>query len=145
LIPRGIDLGTEWRARRWRRLLNLIDRLPRNSAYIAAVAADDDVADAIAQRDDGDQVGQRRELTDWTADVELLSMLYDRVGELIQATVASRGVRPTRLQPAPRPVTALERARRRARIRQHDDLVARVLPFKVRPADGSTEPPPDSA
>lgn len=75
-----------------------------------------------------------RKMSDWSPAVELLSALLDRVGELIQATAALGGAKPHRVPPAPRPVTALDRARYRRLQQRHESLSARVLPRKAPPA-----------
>jgi hypothetical protein len=128
-----------WRGRRWRKLLNLIDRLPRNSAYTEAVFLDDNVAAAILRADDGKEKTARRRMSEWSAEAELLSTVADRIAELIQATYSSRGVKPPVFTPSPRPETALERARYHDRVRRHRELVARVLPHKHEPGG---RPPP---
>lgn len=126
-----LDLATEWRSRRWRRLLNIIDHLPRNSAYREAVAEDEDLARQLlkVKPPDDDAVPVRR-MSDWSAEVEMLTAVLDRLGELVQAVAALGGAKPRRVQPAPRPVTAFERVRRNRRADQHRALVSRVLPHK---------------
>lgn len=124
-----MDLATEWRGRRWRKLLNLIDHLPRDSAYVEAIANDDAMADQLVEQVPETAPGPR--LSDWSPEVEALYALVDRVTELIHLTAAVNGAKPGRMQPAPRPVTAFDRARIRRRVRKHRDLVARVLPHKA--------------
>lgn len=119
-----MDLGTEWRARRWRKLLNIIDRLPRDSAYMEAIANDDAIADRIVEMDAPAPTGPR--LSDWSPEVEALYSLVDRVTELIHLTASAHGAKPSKPKYAPRPVTALDRARQRRKQRRHRELVARV-------------------
>lgn len=132
LAVRGADLVVEWQARRWRKLLNLIDRLPRDSAYVEAIADDDAMADQLVLQEP-DKASPPR-LSDWSPEVEALYAVLDRVTELIHLTAAVHGSKPGTVQPAPRPVTALDRARVRLRDRRHKSLVARVLPGRA--ADG---------
>jgi hypothetical protein len=74
-------------------------------------------------------------LTSWTPEVEVLTRLVDAVKALhylIPASQGSKNVKPP--PPEPRPVTALEGARKRAtfdrRKAKHDALAARMLPHK---------------
>lgn len=125
-----MDLATEWRGRRWRRLLNLIDRLPRNSGYVEAVANDDLVAEQILDRPQPEGEKPQRRMSEYSADVEMLSVIADRLSEMINVLAAVNGAKPGPMQHAPRPVTALERVRERRRVTKHRAIVARVLPRK---------------
>lgn len=125
-----MDLGTEWRSRRWRKLLNLIDHLPRHSAFVEAMASDEQLAVELLKRPDQETKAQRR-MSEWTAETELLSAVVDRLAELIQTVAAGHGAKPRQITPAPRPVTATERMRDRQRARKHRSIVARVLPHKA--------------
>jgi hypothetical protein len=71
-----------------------------------------------------------RRMSEWSPETELLSVVADRLAELIQATAAGRGAKPRPITPSPRPAGAMERVRYRERIRKHNALVARVLPHK---------------
>jgi hypothetical protein len=143
LVHAGLDLGTEWRARRWRRLSDVIDRLPANSHFSAAVANDEEYAEmlakAAAERGDtkpgaGEDSGPA--LTGWTPEVAMLAKVLDAVNRVAYAVVAVQAGKKAGDPPKPerRPQTALERAFRRAefdrRKAAHDSLVARVLPHK---------------
>ena len=125
-----LDLATEWRSRRWRRLLNIIDHLPRTSAYREAVADDDDLARLLLRYAPPEPGRPQRRMSDWSAEVEVLTAVLDRLGELVQAVAAVGGAKPKKVPPAPRPVTAYERARGNRRAERHRSLVARVLPHK---------------
>lgn len=119
-----------WRSRRWRKLLNLIDHLPRNSAYVEALANDEDLVEQMLDRSDDAATGPTRRMSEYSADVELLSAISDRIAELIQVTVAVNGAKPQKIQYSPRPITAGERVRRRRRESKHRTLVSRMLPHK---------------
>ncbi len=130
-----LDLATEWRSRRWRRLLNIIDRLPRDSAYMEAVADDEEVAEQmLRRRDSGEDKQPRRRLSDWSPTVEILTTIVDRIGELTQVAAALGGARPSKLPRGPYPVTAFDRVRNRRRVDNHRSLVSRVLPATDPPA-----------
>lgn len=72
----------------------------------------------------------RRRMSEYSADVEMLTVLVDRIAELINLMVAINGGAPSPIQHAPRPQTALERVRERRRVEKHRSVVARVLPHK---------------
>lgn len=137
LAVRGIDLAREWRSRRWRRLLNLIDHLPRDSAYVEALSDDEEMAERMLGQADR---APRRRMSEFSVEVELLSVIADRQAEIINALIARRGVKPARIKWQPRPETALERVRRRKRRRQHEALVAKVLPARAQQAEPAVGP-----
>jgi hypothetical protein len=126
--PMRLDLATEWRSRRWRRLLNIIEHLPRTSAYREAVAQDEDLARHMLSKAPLEESKPIRRMSDWSAEVELLTAVLDRLGEVVQAVAALGGAKPKKVPAAPRPVTAYERVHRRRRSERHRSLVARVLP-----------------
>lgn len=125
-----LDLAAEWRARRWRRLLNIIDRLPRDSAYIEALTEDEQLAEQLLRRQTGQPAAAkpRRRMSDWSPTVEMLTAILDRLGELTQAVAALGGAKPRQVPRAPYPVTAADRVRNRKRHEQHRSLVSRLLP-----------------
>lgn len=112
--------------RRWRFILNLIDHLPSNSNYLAAIADDDELAD----QQSGEAAPRPPRLTEWSPEVQGIAVLADRVGELIRVMIAQGGRRPPKIPHYPRPVTASERAKQRRKLATHRELVARVLPHK---------------
>ena len=134
------DLGDLWRARRWTLLLDVIDRLPAHSWYSSSVAMDEEharmMAEALEARS-GDAVDERGPaLTTWTPEVSMLTNVLDAVRGVQHAVYAAQhgkkaGEPP---KPAPRPITALERAMKTASFNRrkaaHDALVARILPHK---------------
>lgn len=112
-----------WRDRRWRFLLNLVDHLPRDSAYGQAIADDDELA-AVAASDGSSSPA----VSEWSSEVELLAAVYDRLGDVINAVAASGGGKPVRVRPWPRPLTAADRAAKRRKRDAYADIIARVLP-----------------
>lgn len=75
-----------------------------------------------------DVVGPRGErTTDWSSEREGLARLEDEI-KLLRATLtAAHGGKP-KVVPTVRPITAVDRAKRRKRREDHAALVARVLP-----------------
>lgn len=141
----NVDLGILWRARRWRTLLDIIDRLPAHSQYSAAASMDEDhaqmMADSIAARRNAGQDEQSEDagphLTTWTPEVAVLTSVLDAVRNVQHAVYAAQHGKKAGEPPkaAPRPVTPLQRALRRAEFERrkaaHEALVARVLPHKA--------------
>lgn len=134
----GVDLGTLWRGRRWRTLLDLIDSLPPTSSYAVAVSSDTEhaemLAKAMADRDD-DAEDRGPSLVGWSREVDLLTSLRDDVRSLIYVVKATNGDKSARPPgPLPRPITPLQRAIKAAefssRQARHEALVARILPHK---------------
>jgi len=117
-----VDLLDVWRDRLTpRQALTLIDQLPSHSRYVAAVHEDEELIEHLADQLDDEGPSPPPPLTDWTPEVERLTAIIDRLGELIAVTAAANSkqgkVRPPK--PSPRPVTAVDRARRRRRERKH--------------------------
>lgn len=135
MSPARLDLATEWRRRRWRRLLSIIDQLPRESRYFEARINDDEsvalAMEAEAAAGERANAGPVRRMADWSAEVELLTIAVNRLGEIAQAVAMLGGAKPGRLPPAPVPTTAFERVRRRKLMKQHKSLVSRLLPHRA--------------
>ncbi len=130
-----LDLTTEWQARRLRRLLNLLDGLRRTSHVAEALAMDEELAE-IYLEDERRRKGiaptsrNSRRYSEFTVEAELLSYAVDRLGELIVAHAAGRGSRTRRkVEPMPRPETALHRVRQRRTRSHHQYTVARVYGY----------------
>ena len=67
-------------------------------------------------------------LAHWSPEVEILAALYDRMGDLINATIVASGGKSQKVKPWPAPVLASHRvdaARRRASV---DDMVSQLWP-----------------
>ncbi len=144
MLCSGLDLATEWRARRWRKLLNIIDHLPRHSRYVEAVSNDERIAALLINEPEAAAQPARR-MSEYSVVVEMLSLLVDRISELIGAVAASRGLKPRRIPPAPRPETAMDRLRRRRRRSTHRRLVSKLLPHKAQEPEPEPAPGPRRA
>lgn len=133
MSPARLDLATEWRSRRWRRLLNVIDNLPRESRYFEARVNDEQVIEAMLTAHGETAPGKEpptRRMSDWSAQVELLTVVVNRLGEVVQGIAVLGGAKPGKPLPAPQPTTAYESVRSRLRSRKHETLVSRLLPHK---------------
>jgi hypothetical protein len=134
----GQDLTELFRARAWRKLLNLIDHLPRNSWFTEAVSNDEEhaamVAKAMAERSD-DEPDSHPPMRTWSSELEMLAKLVDAVRANTYTLAAVNSGKGSPPPPEPRPQTALERAQKIARHQRrkakHEALVARMLPHKA--------------
>lgn len=131
----GHDVAGLWQTRRWRRLLNLIDQLPRASLYVEALSLDPALA---SPRDPHDKAKPVRRMSEWSPDVELLSVAADRLADVVNAVASLGRAKPHKVPAMPRPVTASDRITTQRRQRRHSRLVARVLPGT---ASDETAPP----
>ncbi|MFJ2567876.1 hypothetical protein ACIO02_33920 [Streptomyces sp. NPDC087568] len=125
LADRQVDLARLWSERRWRRLLNLVDQLPDDSRTLVAMAEDEELAAALPEPEPGPPPPPP--LRTWTPEVERLTLIADRLGELITAvhnTVAKRPGKSPR--PLPRPETARDRVKRQQRRAKYDRLKAQL-------------------
>lgn len=120
-----LDLAGLWRARRHRYMLAIIERLPRDSCYIAELADDDDLA---AQAPPGDEEPPRLTLRDFGAGNELLAKIYDRLGELGAAQAAAAGAKGRPPRRHPRPELAADRLRRQRNLAVARRLAAIFFP-----------------
>lgn len=70
-------------------------------------------------------------LTEFSAEVQALAVVADRLGELINAVVVNHPSgkgKPSRVSPYPRPVTAIDRMRARRVKEATDDLASKLWP-----------------
>lgn len=129
----GLDLTTEWQSRRWRQLLNLLDGLRRTSHTYEAITMDEELAEAYLERERRSgaeaKAKARRRMSEYSVEAELLSYAVDRLGELIVAQAVGRGARRRKVEPMPRPETALHRVRERRSRSKHQYTVARVFGY----------------
>lgn len=106
----------------------MINHLPRTSHFVAAIAQDEEAAEAALDHDDRDPALAGPHLTEWTPEVQALYGLADRLGTLIQVTLAAGGAKQPKPLPSwPRPRLAIDRVRERRRHQKHQRLVDRVL------------------
>jgi len=113
-----------WARRRWRLLFNVVTGLPSDSHYVAALADDEELAAST----EADPKPRPPRLTEWSPEVQALAATVDRLGDVLRVLVAANGGNPPKIPHYPRPVTASERVKQRRRMRDHQALVARVLP-----------------
>lgn len=121
-------------------ILDYIDGLPRNSCYMAAIAEDDELADAVLAEEDGDEAEPSLyapRLTEFGTVESLLTDIKDGQAVLVRVVAnwgSGKAIKPP--TPSPRPITAAQRARQRRTAAQHERLKAALLPHKY----GTTTP-----
>ena len=136
----GIDPGALWRSRQWRKLLNLIDHLPQNTWYQAAVSMDEEHAEMVLEaqaqaRKSGqpDPGPPAPSLATWSPEVDMTSRAVNALKEIAYILMKANNGSPKEPKPVPRPTNAMEVARLRRKQRDHESLKSRLLP------GGSTE------
>lgn len=128
LWDRGDDLHDYFRGLKpWRRLLNVLDRLPANSQYVTAQRNDPELAELIASLPEAEMGRWRPPATEFSLDTSLLAEIRDRLGvvatllgDMPLAPGVKRRSKPP--PPFPRPLTAIERARAAAEAQMEADL-----------------------
>lgn len=119
------------RSRRWRRLLNLIDRLPVDSHYAAALAQDDELLELAMAEHPGPMPTRSPSTTEFTPVVELLAAVYDAIRVQTATLLAVNGNKPEQPKPWPRPETARDRQRKRQFKQGALDIIAQATPAHV--------------
>jgi hypothetical protein len=119
------------RERRCRTLLNLLLNLPRTSLLKEAMSQDEEFYEQMLSSGTGDADVQKViaiRYSEFSPEVEALYSVIDRLGDVVSGLVGLGGKKPKRITPMKRPETAAARVARRRQQREHDALVARVLP-----------------
>lgn len=106
----------------------LIHRLPPHGHFKASLLDNEEDAAELLKRGEATTFGAR----DWTYDRELLSSLVDAVRSMHSTLVAvnTKNRKGFTVKPMPRPVTAIDRLKKRERWQRHADLVRSVLPHQ---------------
>lgn len=128
----GASVNDLWRARQWRLLLNLIDRLPRASHYQEAVVGDEEHVRMLVEASErsGQKPPTGPRMSDWTPDHEVLVGILDAVRALTVTTVRMnlpKGKPGPKFEPSERPRTAFDKIRHQVKQARHDALADRVL------------------
>jgi hypothetical protein len=91
------SVGALWRSRRWRFLLNLIDHLPQNTWYHAAVSTDVDHAMMLLRaQDEAKRRGDTPppsgpSMASWSPEVDVGHKILDATKEVAYAVAKSQG------------------------------------------------------
>ncbi|NMW64587.1 hypothetical protein HHJ78_03345 [Mobiluncus mulieris] len=129
----GVDVSAEYKARRWRKLLVLIDQLPSASRFAQAYLTDENNSDrlALAQLEaekDTDNNHGSMSFREWDLQASQLAILIDAIHALNATVMAVGGGKPPHIEPFPRPQTAGEKALDKARAEAMDDFVNLITP-----------------
>lgn len=117
----------------WGKFLRLVEHLPEFGRYKLSIADDDELAARIVARQNAapEQARHGVPLLSWTPEREQTANLLDALTGVRQQVLAGqlgRGKKPPKVHPAPRPVTALQRAESRRSLARHHFIVSKVLP-----------------
>lgn len=113
-------------------MLDLIDRLPRNTYYWQTVTQDPEHAEMLveaqerAEHDGKTSSGPPMSL--WSAEIEALTSIEDKIASLIYVTRAIGGdkqVQPPK--PHPRPRSLIDSIKTKRRAKRHRSLADRLL------------------
>lgn len=85
---------------------------------------DPEVAEELAARAERDGPPTPPALADFNPEVAMLTIVADRLGDVLSQLVANAGHKPPKVAPLPRPRTGVDRARARMEKQQHESLVA---------------------
>ncbi|NNG20494.1 hypothetical protein HJ590_13145 [Naumannella sp. ID2617S] len=111
------------RSRSWRKLRNLVERMPTASHYRQATADDEEAAERWLEAHPQETAPARPAWSETSYEAQLLTALGERIDQLILVTAGDNA---SSLKPWPRPETAIERIKRRQRMQRHDSLVSEV-------------------
>lgn len=101
--------------------------MPAHSRYAEAISQDDDAAEFLLSQGMPEGSEQSR-LADWSPEVVELRRIADRLAVLIPYAAVTSGNRVPKIQSAPRPVTAMQRAKLKRAKSKHLELVAILIP-----------------
>jgi hypothetical protein len=105
-------------------ILDYLEHLPRTSAYHSAIAEDEELAAELARLPE--QRPSPPRLAEFSPEMQALAEIRDLLATLIGVQVARAGKKPSKVKPYPRPVSAVERIRRRQQYQKHQSLVERL-------------------
>jgi len=97
---------------------------------VEAVSLDEEVAELAAKQPA--PKGSPVRMRDWSPELETLTAMVDRLGDIIQAVIAAQGGKPPKIKPMPRPETAMDAIRDPRR--QHQKILSKVM---IAQPDGS--------
>lgn len=126
----GWDVLDLYDSGRWAFTLNLIDHLPRTSAYVQALAEDEELAaDLPPEVGAGRRAMPHRE---WSPEAEIMAGVYNRVGDLIDVLAQVNDNRPPRLERWPGPVSAWQKVQSERSRAAVDEMAAKLFPEEAR-------------
>jgi hypothetical protein len=97
---------------------------------VEAVSLDEELAERAIN--DPPPKGDPVRMRDWSPVLEMLTLIADRQGDIVQAIIAAQGAKPPKIKSLPRPKTALDKLRDPRR--QHQRILSKVM---IQQPDGS--------
>jgi hypothetical protein len=92
---------------------------------VEAVSLDEELAEQVINNPDPAPRGDPMRMREWSPELEILTAMADRLGDVIQAVIAAQGGKPPKIKPMPRPKTAVEKLRDPRR--QHRRTLSKVM------------------
>jgi hypothetical protein len=131
-LPGVEPLTRLWQTRQWRRLLNAIDHLPRNSFFAEAVAGDVEHAEMVlrAQSNLREEKKPTMPISAYSDEVAALAAVVDRLGQVVSVIIAAnspKGSPRHEIEPYPRPETAAATIRHKIMREKHERLADQML------------------
>lgn len=131
----GVDLGTMFRERRWRELLNLLDQLPQDTHMNRLLTTDEEYMKAVlgdAEPSEDDAGPKPPSMAHWSQTNAMLAQLIDAVNRLTAVNQGIAGAKDPKFSPYPRPESAaadiMARRAREVAMQKHQELVDILLP-----------------
>lgn len=129
-----VSMRELWQARRWRELLNYIDRLPTNSHKNRLLSLDEEYMTMIIKEKDKAKEtpgAGHPSMAEWSQEAALLAKLIDavRANTASRAVIASGGKGPKpSVEPELRPYSVASSVEYKIRKREHQSMVDLLLP-----------------
>jgi hypothetical protein len=114
-------------------MLELIDRLPRDTYYWQVITQDPEHAEMLVQAQEraereGKPLSSAPPMSTWSAEVEAITTVGDKLSNIAYILRAVNGDKQApQPKPAERPQTAIPSIKRKHRQEQHNKLAARLL------------------
>jgi hypothetical protein len=114
-------------------MLELIDRLPRDTYYWQVITQDPEHAEMLVEAQEraereGKKMSAAPPMSTWSAEVEGLAAVGDKLSVIAHILKVVNGDKQSQPpKPALRPETAMPSIKRKHRQEQHDKLAARLL------------------
>lgn len=138
----GTSAAALWRDREWGRLMTLVDHLPANTHYHAALSQDEEHARMLVEAEtqskkDGTwrEPSKHPSMTSWSPEVAAITAVTDAVNHLAYVFGKANGGSGNPPKPLPRPTSVMEKVRLRTRAAAHAILVRRMLPHQFEDDD----------
>jgi hypothetical protein len=92
------------------------------------MANDEEFLERVLAEAPDEETSNRPPFEEFSPEVAAIYIVADRLADVCRGLVGLGGKKPKTIAPLPRPASALERIKNRKRRKQHEALVARVLP-----------------